>query len=208
MVRSGAFARARDGREAQEKLCGAFEARTLANVKGFMVWAIAAISFGCSANGDSDASTLATDATVDGTNEESGGFDVGSMESTPVDTNCAAVESKAMIVKRPIDFIVLPDESPSMGTTRDAIANAMQDQVKKALDAAGIDYHVVWHGSWPLPALAGKLTYNKVGLGSGDDGMFRRGAGLRFAIDPEAVEDECEIDETCLAESGSRYVVG
>lgn len=139
-------------------------------MKRFIVWGFAAIGLGCSASGDSDAPT---DATAGSTEETASGFDVGSMESTPVDTNCAAVESKAMIVKRPIDFIVLPDESPSMGTTRDAIANAMQDQVKKALDAAGVDYHVVWHGSWPLPGLAGKLTYNKVNLGSGDDGMFK-----------------------------------
>jgi hypothetical protein len=87
--------------------------------------------------------------------------------------SCVAVESRATVVKRPIDFIVLPDESGSMGRTRDAVANAMQGEVRRALEAAGIDYKVVWHGAWPLPQLAGKVTYNNVALGSGSSVMFK-----------------------------------
>ncbi len=116
--------------------------------------------------------------TVDGAvgTDSSTGFDVGpddAGETTTRDGGCVGIESTATIVKRPIDFIVLPDESGSMGSTRDAVADAMQKEVKKALDAAGIDYKVIWHGSWPLPALAGKVTYNALLLGSGPSVMFK-----------------------------------
>ncbi|HRI67290.1 MAG TPA: hypothetical protein PK156_23765 [Polyangium sp.] len=93
-------------------------------------------------------------------------------DGPPSDASCVGVESKATIVKKPIDFIVLPDESASMGDTRDAVANAMQTEVKNALDAAGIDYQVIWHGQWPLPGLMGKVIYNNVALGSGNSAMF------------------------------------
>ncbi len=100
-------------------------------------------------------------------------FDIGNRDSAPADVTCVAVENKGTVVKRPIDFIVLPDESSSMGNTRDAVANAMQNEVKTALATAGIDYKIIWHGAWPLPGLAGKVTYNNVGLGSGNDAMFK-----------------------------------
>jgi hypothetical protein len=102
-----------------------------------------------------------------------GASDGGRTDATTADANCVGVESTATVVKRPIDFIILPDESGSMGTTRDAVANAMQREVKNALDAAGIDYKVIWHGSWPLASLAGKVTYNNVALGSGNGTMFK-----------------------------------
>lgn len=83
-----------------------------------------------------------------------------------------SVEAMGTVIKRPIDFIILPDESASMGSARDAVANAMQTTFRTTMETAGIDYHVIWHGAWPLPMLAGHLTYNMLALGSGDDVMF------------------------------------
>jgi len=131
-------------------------------------------SLGCaSADGGSEREQLSPGSDATSGDSSGSSFDVALGETASGDSACVAVEKKATIVKRPIDFIVLPDESSSMGGTRDAVANAMQNQVRKALEAAAADYKVIWHGSWPLPALAGKVTYNKIGLGSGDAGMFK-----------------------------------
>jgi hypothetical protein len=139
-------------------------------------WLTLALTLGCTSatSGGKDEFVPGDDSS---TTEVSGdtsttGFDVGTTDGSTGDASCVAVEKKATVVKRPIDFIVMPDESASMGETRDAVANAMQNEVRKALEAAGSDYKVIWHGSWPLPMLAGKVTYNKVGLGSGDGAMF------------------------------------
>lgn len=91
------------------------------------------------------------------------------------DVVCSAVEQAAQMIVRPIDAIVLPDESASMGTARDAVANAMETTFRTTMESAGIDYHVIWHGLTPLPMLdaTGRLTRNPVQLGSGDDAMFK-----------------------------------
>lgn len=91
------------------------------------------------------------------------------------DAVCAAVESMAVEIRRPIDAIVLPDESASMGPARDSVAAAMETTFRTTMEAAGIDYRVIWHGTTPLPMLeaTGRVTRNVVGLGSGDDAMFK-----------------------------------
>jgi hypothetical protein len=90
----------------------------------------------------------------------------------PGDMVCTAREEEAREIRRPLDVIVLPDESSSMGGQRDAVAAAMQTSFLDVMTTAGADFRVVWHGSWPLPALDPYLTYNPVLLGSGDDVMF------------------------------------
>lgn len=147
----------------------------LASLVALMVVPIACASSGApkSSANEGGAGGSSTGASSDG---GAGGLwipsDAGA-DGPPSDASCVGVENKATIVKRPIDFIVLADESASMGNTRDAVANAMQNEVKNALDAAGIDYNVIWHGKWPLPGLAGKVVYNNVALGSGNDFMFK-----------------------------------
>lgn len=89
------------------------------------------------------------------------------------DAVCIAVTSEARELRLPVDIIVLPDESGSMGPARDSVAAAMQGVVRDVLEASGVDYRVIWHGSTPLPALAGRVFYNSVLLGSGPDAMFR-----------------------------------
>lgn len=89
------------------------------------------------------------------------------------DVVCAAVEATATEIRLPVDIIVLPDESASMGPARDSVATAMQGVVRDALEASGVDYRVIWHGATPLPSLAGRVFYNTVALGSGPDAMFR-----------------------------------
>jgi hypothetical protein len=91
------------------------------------------------------------------------------------DVHCAAVEPMASEVRRPIDVIVLPDESASMGAQRDAVAAAMQTVFRDVMEASGADYKVIWHGGTPLPALADRVVYNggMPLLGSGDDAMFK-----------------------------------
>lgn len=86
----------------------------------------------------------------------------------------AAVESAGREVRRPIDAIVLPDESPSMGEARDSVALAMETTFRTTMESAGVDYRVIWHGTTALPTLesTGRLTRNPVGLGSGPDAMF------------------------------------
>jgi hypothetical protein len=145
-----------------------------------------------------------------------GGQDGGSVVVRPGDTPdagpsdggaCVALESRATIVKRPIDFIVLPDESGSMGTTRDAVANAMQGEVKRALEGAGIDYKVVWHGAWPLPQLAGKVTYNRVALGSGPSVMFKpvldTFAAWSPALRPDALKVFVQFTDATSGDGGT-----
>jgi hypothetical protein len=88
---------------------------------------------------------------------------------------CAAEEAAAREIRRPIDAIVLPDESGTMGAARDSVALAMDTTFRATMETAGIDYHVVWNGVWPLPNIeaAGRLTRNPVMLGSGEEYMFR-----------------------------------
>jgi len=91
------------------------------------------------------------------------------------DATCAAVEEMGRVIRRPIDAIVLPDESGSMADARDSVAAAMDGTFRTTMEASMIDYRVVWHGTFPLPMLeaTGRLTRNPVLLGSGDDFMFR-----------------------------------
>lgn len=91
------------------------------------------------------------------------------------DVVCSEVEQEARVIVRPIDAIVLPDESASMGPARDAVAAAMETTFRTTMDAATVDYRVIWHGTTPLPMLeaTGRVTRNPVGLGSGDDAMFK-----------------------------------
>lgn len=99
--------------------------------------------------------------------------DVPRSDSGPApDAVCAAVTSEAREIRRPVDIIVLPDESGSMGPARDSVAAAMQGVVRTVLEASTVDYRVIWHGATPLPALAGRVFYNSVLLGSGPDAMF------------------------------------
>ena len=92
-----------------------------------------------------------------------------------IDAICAARESRAIEIRRPVDAIVLPDESPSMGVARDSVRDAMETTFRNAMEEAGIDYRVIWNGRTPLPMLeaSGRLVRNPIGLGSGDDGMFK-----------------------------------
>jgi hypothetical protein len=61
-----------------------------------------------------------------------------------------------------------------MGPARDSVAMAMETTFRTTMETAGIDYHVIWHGTTPLPMLqaTGRLTRNMVNLGSGDNAMF------------------------------------
>jgi len=46
---------------------------------------------------------------------------------------------------------------------------------RTTMEGAAIDYRVIWNGITPLPMLeaTGRLTRNPIGLGSGDDAMFK-----------------------------------
>jgi hypothetical protein len=97
------------------------------------------------------------------------------LPDVPTDAVCAATEARAVEIRRPIDAIVLPDESRSMGVARDAVRDAMETTFRRAMEDAGIDYRVVWNGSTPLPMLeaTGRLVRNPLSLGSGNGVMFR-----------------------------------
>ena len=128
----------------------------------------------CVSAADCTASQTCVDGRCVARADSGPGIDFGSArpDAAPPDLVCTGVEAMAATVKRPIDVIVLPDESGSMGSARGAVATAMQTTFRTTMEAAAIDYHVIWHGSTPLPMLAGHLTYNAVGLGSGDSSMF------------------------------------
>jgi len=102
-----------------------------------------------------------------------GSADLARPDAATPDLVCTGVEAMGTTVRRPIDVIVFPDESPSMGAARAAVANAMQTIFRTTMEDAGVDYHVIWQGTTALPMLAGHLTYNMIGLGSGDDAMFK-----------------------------------
>jgi hypothetical protein len=107
---------------------------------------------------------------------DGGGEDAGPARDAPAgDVVCAAAEAAARELRRPIDAIVLPDESGTMGPARDSVALAMDTTFRIRMEAATIDYRVVWNGTWPLPNLeaSGRLTRNPVLLGSGEEYMFR-----------------------------------
>jgi hypothetical protein len=103
------------------------------------------------------------------------GRDGGSRDAATGDVVCLEVESEGREVLRPIDAIVLPDESGSMGPARDSVAASMETTFRTAMETAGIDYRVIWNGTTPLPMIeaTGRLTRNPIGLGSGDDAMFK-----------------------------------
>lgn len=97
----------------------------------------------------------------------------GDASNAPVDAAreiCSAVEQSAVDVHLPVDVIVLPDESSSMGAARAAVVAAMQGPFMRVMEAAGIDYHVIWTGNSALPVLeaTGRVTRVPYGLGSGD----------------------------------------
>jgi hypothetical protein len=116
-------------------------------------------------------------------------------DSPPTDAVCAAVEAAAVEIRRPIDAIVLPDESGSMGPARDSVAMAMETTFRTTMEAAGIDYHVIWHGTTPLPMLeaTGRVTRNPVLLGSGDDFMFRPVLDTYAAWRPALRDDALKV---------------
>lgn len=117
---------------------------------------------------------------------DAGGLDGGELDASfamadaaldapAPDAVCAAVEARAVEIRRPIDAIILPDESGSMGPARDSVAMAMETTFRTVMEGAGVDYRVIWNGTTPLPMIeaTGRLTRNPVLLGSGDDFMFR-----------------------------------
>lgn len=113
---------------------------------------------------------------VSGGSDAGGSFDANrSFDADRGDATCLVVESAGREVLRPIDAIILPDESSSMGPARASVAMAMETTFRTAMETAGIDYHVIWHGTTALPMIeaTGRLTRNPVGLGSGNDAMFK-----------------------------------
>lgn len=136
----------------------------------------------CSTSRDCETGSACVDARCV-VRTDSGGLDGATVEvdgggprdgGPAPDVICGSIESAAQEIRRPIDAIVLPDESASMGPARDSVAAAMQTTFRVTMEAAGIDYRVIWHGTTPLPTLeaTGRLTRNPIGLGSGDDAMF------------------------------------
>lgn len=132
------------------------------------------------------------------------GADVGALDAPgldaardtpPIDAVCGAVESAAVEIRRPIDAIVLPDESASMGVARDAVASAMENTFRTTMEAAGVDYRVIWNGTTPLPMLeaTGRLTRNPIGLGSGDDAMFKPALDTYDAWRPALRDDALKV---------------
>jgi hypothetical protein len=112
-----------------------------------------------------------------------------------LDAVCAATEARAVEIRRPIDAIVLPDESPSMGVARDAVRDAMETTFRIAMEDAAIDYQVIWNGTTPLPMLeaSGRLVRNPIGLGSGDDAMFKPALDSYDAWRPSLREDALKV---------------
>jgi len=105
-----------------------------------------------------------------------GGPDLAGFDAAPPDLVCTGVEAMGTTVRLPIDVIVLPDESASMGPARDAVRDAMDTTFRTAMETAGIDYRVLWMGRTTLPMLtaAGRITnYPAVSLGSGNGAMFK-----------------------------------
>ena len=121
--------------------------------------------------------------------------DAAPRDAPPADAVCASVESVAREVRRPIDAIVLPDESASMGVARAAVASAMETTFRTTMEGAGVDYRVIWHGTTPLPMLeaTGRLTRNPIGLGSGDDAMFKPALDSYDAWRPALRDDALKV---------------
>lgn len=112
-----------------------------------------------------------------------------------IDAVCAAVEARAVEIRRPIDAIVLPDESASMGVARDAVRDAMETTFRTAMEDAAIDYRVIWNGTTPLPMLeaTGRVVRNPIGLGSGDDAMFKPALDSYDAWRPSLRDDALKV---------------
>jgi hypothetical protein len=112
-----------------------------------------------------------------------------------IDAICAGREARAVEIRRPIDAIVLPDESPSMGVARDSVRDAMETTFRLAMEDAEIDYRVIWNGTTPLPMLeaTGRLVRNPIGLGSGDDAMFKPALDSYDAWRPSLRDDALKV---------------
>lgn len=169
-------------------MTGIAEAPTLVAMRCLLVVLVVlagctpAPTVGCASRSDCPAGLVCLDG-VCVAEEDGGGVidaplpttDVPPRDTPPIDAVCGAVESAAVEIRRPIDAIVLPDESPSMGAARDSVATAMETTFRTTMEAASIDYRVIWNGTTPLPMLeaTSRLTRNPIGLGSGDDAMFK-----------------------------------
>ena len=135
----------------------------------------------CSSTAECGAGEMCVDGRCRPRRDGGPGIDGGSLpDGAPrdvarADVVCAFREDVAMERRRPIDAIILPDESGSMGPARDSVALAMETTFRTTMEGAGIDYHVIWHGTTPLPMIeaTGRLTRNPVLLGSGTEYMFR-----------------------------------
>jgi hypothetical protein len=112
-----------------------------------------------------------------------------------IDAVCAGREARAREIRRPIDAIVLPDESASMGVARDSVRDAMETTFRLAMEDAEIDYQVIWNGTTPLPMLeaTGRLVRNPIGLGSGDDAMFKPALDTYDAWRPSLRDDALKV---------------
>jgi hypothetical protein len=117
------------------------------------------------------------------------------LRDVAIDAVCAGREARAREIRRPIDAIVLPDESPSMGVARDSVRDAMETTFRLAMEEAEIDYQVVWNGTTPLPMLeaTGRLVRNPIGLGSGDDAMFKPALDSYDAWRPSLRDDALKV---------------
>lgn len=122
-------------------------------------------------------------------------LDVPPADVPPVDAVCGAREAMAVEIRRPIDAIVLPDESASMGPARDSVAMAMETTFRTTMEAEDIDYRVIWNGTTPLPMIeaTGRLTRNPIGLGSGDDAMFKPALDTYEAWRPALRDDALKV---------------
>jgi hypothetical protein len=162
-------------------------------------------ALGCSANpgapcthdGDCAADEMCVDGACMARLDASAGTDSGfaRFDAQNADVVCVGVEDSAREIRRPIDAIVLPDESASMGVARDAVALAMETTFRTTMEEAGVDYRVIWHGLTPLPMIeaTGRLTRNGVQLGSGDNAMFQPVLDSYDAWRPALREDAIKV---------------
>jgi hypothetical protein len=120
-------------------------------------WA-AALTFmisGCSAgadDGDGGAERGAPTGSGSGSGGGSGGDGTLGLGGDEVggDGSCANVESEATLVKKPVDIVVLIDNSGSMGNEIEGVENNINDNFASILETSELDYQVIMvsrHGS-------------------------------------------------------------
>jgi hypothetical protein len=138
---------------------------------------IACLLFGCASEEALDVAGPPAVGSTGGAAGAGGGLNLGGSVNVPdggggdAGESCVAQTLEATLEKRPLDFVILIDSSPSMGSAVSAIAKTFDQSFATTMDASGVDYRVIMIAPKPFvtnPADPSRYFHYPRSNGSGD----------------------------------------